>query len=192
MTLESIYYVGQTIASGAVVLSLFYLAIQARQTERKQRALMQQARTDRGIGLSICFPEPEMADLIVKIQGDSQDLTAHEQVRLITYCRSLALNLLDACALRDMKYLSDEAFERATAGAKWFLAIPQARATWGRVRRQFTTADASLIEKLVIDGICLSLPVDFAAAGKDARKATREAQAADVNASGGAPGEAAQ
>lgn len=173
MALEQISYLSQTIAAIAVVVSLIYLAVQVRQTERNQRAMMQQVRTDRGIVLSKYFTEPHMAGLMTKVMDD-QELLGEEQAQLLGYIRSLALNLLDAYALRAMKLLSDEAFERAGAGARWFLAFPRARAAWtGMVRLQFTARDASVIDGMVVDGVPLSPPTNLAGTGKQARDALR-------------------
>lgn len=170
MTLEQISYLSQSIAAFAVVISLIYLAVQVRQTERNQRAMMQQVRTDRGILLSMAFAEPSMAGLLAKLALDDPDLTPQEQAQLIVYVRSLALNLLDAHALHAMSFLSNEAFERACAGSRWFLAMPRARATWELTRPQFTARDAAIIEGMVINGVPLSAPTDQTMTGRKARE----------------------
>lgn len=166
MLLEQISYFSQTVAAVAVVVSLIYLAIQVRQTERNQRAMMQQVRTDRGIVLSKCFSEPHMSVIWAKIMRDEPDFSREEQAQLLGYVRSLALNLLDAHALHQMKLLSDEAFERAGAGSRYFFARPRARATWELVRPQFTSRDARVVDSMVIDGVALAAAVDQAAEGK--------------------------
>lgn len=172
MTLEQISDLSQAIAALAVVVSLIYLAVQVRQTERNQRAMMQQVRTDRGITLSKCFTEPHMASLMSKMAADSPDLTAEEQAQLTGYVRSLVLNLLDAHALHAMSFLSDEAYERAGAGSRWFFAMPHARATWqGITRPQFTPRDAAIIDRMVMEGVPLAPPMQLAEAGKKARDA---------------------
>jgi hypothetical protein len=172
MTLEQISYLSQTIAAFAVVVSLIYLAVQVRQTERNQRAMMQQVRTDRGITLSKCFTEPSMAGLMTKLTMDDPELTPQEQAQLMGYVRSLVLNLLDAHALHAMSFLSDEAYERASAGSRWFFAMPWARATWeGITRPQFTPRDAAVIDKMVMIGVPLSPPMQLTETGKKARDA---------------------
>ena len=47
MTLADIADLSQVVASAAVVASLIYLAVQVGQSERNQRALIQQGRADR-------------------------------------------------------------------------------------------------------------------------------------------------
>lgn len=177
MTLADISDLSQAVAAVAVVVSLIYLAVQVRQTERNQRAMMQQVRTDRGIGLSMCWSEPHMAALMTKVLQDVPALSAQEAAQLIGYVRSLALNLLDARGLHAMKLLSDEAFERACAGSRWFFAMPTARAAWSVVRVQFTPEDADGIEAMVMNAPLVG-PTDQGAAVRHARDALRAQESA--------------
>ena len=48
-------------AAAAVVVAIAYLAIQVRQAERNPRALMQQARTERGMVLAASMEAPHTA-----------------------------------------------------------------------------------------------------------------------------------
>lgn len=173
MTLESISYIGQTIAAIAVVVSLLYLAVQVRHAERNQRAMMQQVRTGRGILLSMCFTEPSMANVMTKAMMGDAEFNPEEQTQLMAYTRSLALNLLDAHAFHEMSLLSDAAFERASAGSRWFFGMAPVRATWTSVNRaQFATQDAAIIEKMAIDGVPVSAPMNMIDAVKKARALT--------------------
>src|SRR5207302_7561953 len=119
MTLERISYLSQTIAAIAVVFSLVYLAIQVRQTERNQRAMMQQARTDRGMVLAASMDTPHFASIWVKVTSDDPDLTPLDVSVLTSFLRRWALNLLDAHAHHAMELLSDQALERTCAAARW-------------------------------------------------------------------------
>ena len=161
----------QTVAVVVILASLIFVGLQLRQTERNQRTMMQQVRTDRGIALSMCFTDGPMTEIMRKLIADEPEFSGQEQVRLTSYVRSLSLNLLDAHSLHQMKYLSDAAFERACAGSRWFFAMPRARATWDHVRAQFTPLDAALIPAMTIDGVPLSARSDLAASASAARKA---------------------
>jgi hypothetical protein len=61
MTLEQTFFLSQTIAAAAVVISIIYLARQVNQAERVQRAMMQQGRVDRTSKASLTMAHPEMA-----------------------------------------------------------------------------------------------------------------------------------
>lgn len=156
-----------------MVVSLIYLAVQVRQTERNQRAMMQQVRTDRGILLSKCFTEPHIAALMSKVSEDVPALSAPEAMQLIGYVRSLALNLLDARGLHAMKLLGDDAFERACAGSRWFFAMPTARAAWRVARAQFTAGDGAAVDAMIAVDSPTAAPSDQADAIRRAREAMR-------------------
>lgn len=166
MTLEQLSSACQIVAAIGVIASLVYLGLQVRQSEISQRALVLQARTDRGITLSLCFSEPYMGQLLAKVIRDEGDLDAAEQAALLGYIRSLALNVLDAQAQNRIGLLNDAGFERALAGARWFFSMPYARATWRLLHVQFTAADVASLNRLLIEPAPLAVPVDQVATGK--------------------------
>lgn len=169
MTLEQLSSASQIVAAIGVIASLVYLGLQVRQSEISQRALVLQARTDRGITLSLCFSEPYMGELLAKIIRADGDLDAPQQAALLGYIRSLALNVLDAQAQNRIGLLNDAGFERALAGARWFFSMPHARATWRLLAPQFTPADVASLNALLVDPVPLAAPVDQVAAGKAIR-----------------------
>jgi len=151
MTLEQLSSLSQIVAALGVIASLVYLALQVRQSEISQRALVLQARTDRGITLSLCFSEPYMGDLLAKLTRGEGDLDAGQQAALLGYVRSLVLNVLDAQAQNKTGLLNDAGFERALTGARWFISMPHARATWRLLHVQFSAADVASIDRLIVD-----------------------------------------
>jgi hypothetical protein len=58
MTFSDPASVGSFVSALAVLISLIYLALQVRQAERNQRALMQQGRADRVSGYCLKMAEP--------------------------------------------------------------------------------------------------------------------------------------
>jgi hypothetical protein len=171
MTLEQTSYLSQTIAAAAVVVSLVYLAIQVRQAERNQRALMHQARTERGMVLAASMETPHFANIWVKVTSDDPDLTPVDVSILTSFLRRWALNLLDAHAQHAMSLLSDEALERTCAAARWGFAHPIARAVWiATVRATFTAKDAAAFEALAIEGVALLTGTDDIARTRAARE----------------------
>ncbi len=172
MTLEQVSYLSQTVAAGAVVVSIVYLAIQIRQSERSQRVMIQQVRTDRGMTLAASMETPDHAAIWAKVTADNPDLSAEEVAVLTPFLRRWALILLDAKAHHTMSLLSDEAFERTCAGARWGFSFPISRAVWTTtVRRTFPQDDAAMFEALVVNGVPLSEGADDAARVLAARKA---------------------
>ncbi len=78
MTLEHAFFLSQTIAAEAVVISIIYLARQVNQAERVQRAIMQQGRADRTSKAALAMAHPEMARIWQKGLSAEPDLTREE------------------------------------------------------------------------------------------------------------------
>jgi hypothetical protein len=172
MTLEQVSYLSQMVAAAAVVVSIIYLAIQVRQAERNQRALMQHARTERGMVLAASMEAPHFAAIWVKVTSDDPGLSATDVSILMSFLRRWALNLLDAQANHAMSLLSDEALERACAAARWGFAYPITRAVWmATVRTTFTPDDAARFEALCTDDVPLAPGADDWARTRAAREA---------------------
>jgi hypothetical protein len=137
MTLESISYISQSIASVAVVGSLIYLALQVRQAERGQRGLMQQARADRTSMGSIATANPELARIWLKgLAGDS-DMTPVEVAQWMMLARGAFLSGEDSILQYKAGLLSRETYETYVAGVRFFLTRPGLRAAWKLSRMQY-------------------------------------------------------
>jgi hypothetical protein len=78
MTLEQIFFVSQSIAAVAVVASILYLAREVRQSERVQRAAMQQGRADRASNASLTIASAELSRIWQKALSSKPDLS-HEE-----------------------------------------------------------------------------------------------------------------
>ena len=68
-------------SSAAVLVSLLFLAVQVRQSNRNQRSLMQQGRTTRNVDLLFRLADPNLSDLWVRI-GDGGTLEDAEYYML--------------------------------------------------------------------------------------------------------------
>ena len=75
MTLEQVFFVSQSIAAVAVVASILYLAREVRQSERVQRANMQQGRADRASKASLTIATSDLARIWQKGLSANPDLT---------------------------------------------------------------------------------------------------------------------
>ena len=62
MKLSDLASIGSLISSAAVLISLVYLALQIRQAERNQRALIHQGRASRMIALMAQIADPGIVD----------------------------------------------------------------------------------------------------------------------------------
>ncbi|PHS22314.1 MAG: hypothetical protein COA84_12865, partial [Robiginitomaculum sp.] len=89
MTLESIYYIGQTVAVVAILASLVFVGMQVRQSNRAADQANDLARTE--LTLSVLndvtdfsdrfIASTELASLRLKIMNDDKTLSDEEQVQ---------------------------------------------------------------------------------------------------------------
>ena len=100
MSLEHIFYVSQSIAAVAVIASLLYLSQQVRQSERVQRATMQQARADRITQATLALADPKLA-CVTRLNALSGE-TASESLRAAAIRARLAVDVISALRSRGL------------------------------------------------------------------------------------------
>jgi hypothetical protein len=137
MSLEHIFYLGQSIAAVAVIASLLYLAQQVRQAERVQRATMQQGRADRTSQASLATANPELARVFQRGTAGDPELTREEFTQWMLMSRALFLSGEDSFLQHEAGMLSDAAFDSYVAGVKFYLLMPGMRAAWKLSEGQF-------------------------------------------------------
>ena len=160
MSLADIADLSQIIASIAVVASLIYLAVQVGQTERNQRAMIQQGRADRASAGALLLAAPEMATVFRKGMAGDPALTQEEFDQLLMMCRGLLLSGEDSFLQHSAGLLDQGAFDSWVAGARAYMAAPGLRAVWTMTARQYCVAYRDFVNANVVN-----VPV---AAGVDA------------------------
>jgi hypothetical protein len=137
MTLEQTFFLSQTIAAAAVVISIIYLARQVNQAERVQRAIMQQGRADRSSRASMATAHAELARIWQKGLSGEPDLTREEFVQWSLVSRASFLSGEDSVLQHKRGMLDEPAFSSYKAGIRAFLAFPGFRAMWHVSRSQY-------------------------------------------------------
>ena len=84
MTLSDLASIGSLISGVAVLISLIYLALQVRQSDRNQRTLLQQTASTRNAQGSARLTEPHLAELYAKAVHNDTNFTTAQVVQLAT------------------------------------------------------------------------------------------------------------
>ena len=137
VTLETVFYVSQIIASVAVVGSLIYLGLQVRYAERAQRGLMQQARADRTSNGSLAVAGSELARIWMKGGAGDADLTPLEITQWLMMTRAAFLSGEDSVLQYKAGLLSKETYDTYVAAVHVHFARPGWRAAWKMQRMTF-------------------------------------------------------
>jgi hypothetical protein len=151
MSLSDFANISQIVASVAVVASLIYLAVQVGQTERNQRAMIQQGRADRASGGAMALAAPEMSTVFRKGMTGDPDLTQEEFDQLLLMCRALLLSGEDSFLQHEAGLLDKRAFDSWIAGARAYMSAPGLRAIWKLTGPQYCTEYRQFVEANIIN-----------------------------------------
>ncbi len=136
MTLENIYYVGQTVAVVAILGSLVAIYTQQRQANKIARMDMSQRVSDSFAGtMRQLMTNKELAAAFRKVMFERSELAPVEATQILIYFNLTVTAHADAYlahseGLIDRRTL--EVFDRNTA---WYLTAPVFAREWQRFRR---------------------------------------------------------
>jgi len=166
MTLEQVFFVSQSIAAAAVVASILYLAREVRQSERVQRATMQQGRADRASSASLTIATAELARIWQKGLSPKPDLTREEFAQWALICRSAFLSGEDSYLHHKAGLLDEAAWGSYVAGVHFYMASPGMRAMWKVSAKQFGADFRDFVDGVVAT-VPVSCPADSYAAWQE-------------------------
>jgi hypothetical protein len=149
MTLSDLSSIGSLVSGLAVLVSLVYLSLQVRQTEKNQRALMNQGVLSRGVSLGVYLTQPHINDVWTRVLSGETEFSAPEISQLTMAMRTKLLNLQDAFVQHSAGLIDDITFENAFNMAKAFMAQPIYRALWTRSRETFASDMSAMVDRIV-------------------------------------------
>lgn len=149
MSLEQIFYISQSVAAVAVVASIVYLALQVRQSERIQRAMVQQGRADRASHRAMIMASPDLAEVVQRGMAGNKELTREEFNQWTLICRSLFITVEDSFMQHKSGLLDDVAFHSFEAGTRTFFSSPGLRASWQLASGQYGKETRQFIDSII-------------------------------------------
>jgi hypothetical protein len=162
MSLSDLSSVSSLVSGMAVLVSLVYLSLQVRQTERNQRALMNQGiitRVSDGIRWQA---EPHMSGLVSRLTAGETEFTAQELIQLGLRLRNTLNNVQDTYVQHRAGLVDSLTFETSLHALRTALSQPVNRALWKSTREAIapewrTFVDGSMAE------LPLARPIDIVA-----------------------------
>lgn len=136
MTLESIYYIGQTVAVIVIIATLIALLIQTRQTNalaraETSRATMLQATAEQ----YRLFETPEKAAFMYKAMRTSEKLTPEEKERFAFAMALIFGNIEVGFNMEQTGLMGDTEYDRGMHTLKGaYLSSPRVRKWWSNIR----------------------------------------------------------
>lgn len=165
MTLEAIYFIGQTVAAVALVVSLVFVGIQLRmgrkQAEEAERVARGQviqniaAELRQHANKMLAFPEVYRCF----VNGTDPDtMTEDERSRFFTYCYS-TLNMTQNIFLQHRRgLLDDQTYQSYLPLLVGFVASPAGRIYWARRKSTFHPDFSEMMECQLSEAPVLGSP----------------------------------
>lgn len=165
MTLEAIYFIGQTIAAAALVISLIFVGIQVRmsrkQAEEAERVARGQVIQNIAAELRLHTNEMLVYPEVYRCFVEGTDPDAMEQddrSRFFTYCYS-TLNMTQNIFLQHRRgLLDDQTYESYLPLLVGFVASPAGRIYWGRRKSTFHPDFIDMMEHKLSQAAILGSP----------------------------------
>jgi hypothetical protein len=149
MTLSDLASVGSLISGLAVLISLVYLNLQFRQTERNQQASIRQGRIDRAVELAISRMKPSVAEAVISGLDGDQNLTAQQLALFMCYADGHFLHAEDTYYQHEAGLLNDAAFETFVAYQRVAFTQCGMRVQWKRQRPYYAGGYVEFMDKLL-------------------------------------------
>ena len=160
MSLSDLASLASVVSGFAVLISLIYLALQVRQTERNQQISIRHSRVSRTVDLHLALADPAVADAWLHGLRSPQDITQTEVSQFINLCRAHFFHFEDSFYQREEGLLNDDAFETVVAGARLLARSPGVRAAWRIARPNFGGRFLTFMDG-VVDGSAVHPPLDL-------------------------------
>jgi hypothetical protein len=167
MSLSDLASIGSFVSGVAVLISLVYLALQVRQAERNQRAILQQGRAARASDLTLRMATDDLSRVFAKVSFETDDISPQQLVQWLLIFRANMLGFEDTFFQHKHKVLDDDAYDSTVASFHLYLTLPVWRASWRRTRSQYDRSFAAFVDRLV-DDIAVGPPSDMLALWKSA------------------------
>ena len=135
MSLENIYYIGQTIAVVAILCSLGAIYWQQRQANNI-------AKSQNASGLAANYAEAlnnimihgDLAEIFRKVMFDEGELTPVETTRILIYFNQMLIAHRSEWQAANDGLFDPDILEDADSNTAWYLTRPLFREEWKRVR----------------------------------------------------------
>lgn len=154
MTLENIYYVGQTVAAAAIIASLLFVGFQIRQNTKHARAHIESARVDRLMAQMIGFSDADKCAAYIRGNGGEPTPEAVMDRQFYMQCLAQSGVMLDVFTQFREGLLSEEQFNLVKETYRRWLMQPGFRA----MIEEMTSSDyhapefAAFVRSLVSEG----------------------------------------
>ena len=162
MSLSDFASIGSLVSGMAVLVSLLYLSLQVRQTERNQRALMNQGVVNRSCDNIRWLSDPHMGQLASRVDAGETQFSAQELFQLRMRVRASLISAQDTYVQHKAGLADQITFDNNLTIIRGVLAQPVYRAIWKSTRTSFAPDWMAYVDQ-VIETTPVAKPTDAVA-----------------------------
>lgn len=143
----------------AVLVSLVYLALQVRQTEKNQRAALNQGTVDRLANLILTLSQPAFADLLARVRAPDPTFSSQEIMSLTLMQRATLLSLQDTVIQHREGLIDQTTLENGVNAMQETLSWPVSRIIWHSTKHTYAPELRTFVDALMV-GLPVPVPRD--------------------------------
>ena len=157
MSLSELAALGSFISGVAVVVSFIFLAFQIRQSNRNQRSLMQQGRTERNVNILLKVTEPYLSETVAAAHGNCVSLDPARVWSFYGFAAAVFWSYEDSFIQFQAGTLDARSWDSDVTTIKRLLASPAYRVVWKIARDGMSGAYRDYL-----DSVMREVPADTA------------------------------
>lgn len=162
MSLSDLAAVGSLISSIAVLVSLVYLALQIRQSQRNQRAALNQGSIDRITSILVTFGSPDYARVYAKTYRHDATFTSEEIATVFFMLRASLVGLQDSMIQHRQGLIDQITLDNTLVAMRQQITFPVWRAAWLTTQNTYAPELRDLVNGLIAQAP-VAPPTDFTA-----------------------------
>lgn len=166
MTLSDVANISSLASAIAVLVSLIYLTIQVRQSERNQRAIISQAVATRAVENMRWSAEADPAALRARVMAGDSSFTSQEVMQLCFILRATIVVNQDTWLQHGEGLTPELTFNTTLGGLRTQMARAPFRAVWGMIRHEFAIETVAFVDRVVSETPLIA-GIDLAAQFRD-------------------------
>ena len=137
MNFADVAAIAGAISALAVLVSLLFLNIQVRLTEKNQRALTQQGRAGRTADIAMRLMAADFSVIFCRCKNGDPSITEPMLDQFMGYCRAVFLGAEDSFIQHEESLLSELAFVSFSLSLREIFVSPGVRAIWKMTREWY-------------------------------------------------------
>lgn len=151
MSLSDLAALGSFISGIAVFFSFVFLALQLKQANRNQKALMQQGRTARNVDILLKIADPATSETIAAASSNFATLSDERIWSFYGFAAAVFWSYEDSFLQFEAKTLDASSWESDVATLKRLIASPSYRSVWKMARDGMSGNYRDYIDRLMVE-----------------------------------------